>query len=145
MEETGSLNSEEELKRKIRIAAGGFQAIGRFLPLLNFFKYGWLSFQYISHRVLRWTLGPMLLPVVFISNALICSWSWDFYDILFYGQLGFYLLAFIGWMLRNHKFDLKLPVIAYQFCLMNFAVYKGFIRYFFGKQQVAWEKSKRAE
>ena len=31
---------KEELKRKIRIAAGGLQAISRLLPLLNIFRYG---------------------------------------------------------------------------------------------------------
>ncbi|MFK5970642.1 MAG: glycosyltransferase family 2 protein, partial [Candidatus Marithrix sp.] len=54
--ESASVNVKEELKRKIRIAAGGIQSIVRLYPLLNIFKYGLLSFQYISHRVLRWTV-----------------------------------------------------------------------------------------
>jgi biofilm PGA synthesis N-glycosyltransferase PgaC len=57
--ETASENISEELKRKVRIAAGGIQSIVRLKALLNIFRYGLLSFQYISHRVLRWTL---LLP-----------------------------------------------------------------------------------
>ncbi|MFK7907650.1 MAG: glycosyltransferase family 2 protein, partial [Chitinophagales bacterium] len=48
-----SASVKEELKRKIRIAAGGIQAIVRLAPLLNIFKYGMLTFQYVSHRVLR--------------------------------------------------------------------------------------------
>ena len=52
--ETGSANIEEETKRKVRISAGGIQAVIMLLPLLNFFKYGKLTFQYISHRALRW-------------------------------------------------------------------------------------------
>lgn len=44
--ETASANVKEELKRKIRISAGGFQSIGRVLPIFNVFKYGWLSFQF---------------------------------------------------------------------------------------------------
>src|SRR5690606_30383906 len=59
--ERGSSNMEEEAKRKKRIAAGGWQSIGRLLPLLNFFAYGRLSFQYISHRVLRWSISPISL------------------------------------------------------------------------------------
>ena len=46
-----SASIKEELKRKIRIAAGGFQAISRLVELLNPFKYGVLTFQYISHSV----------------------------------------------------------------------------------------------
>jgi cellulose synthase/poly-beta-1,6-N-acetylglucosamine synthase-like glycosyltransferase len=49
--ETGSESISEERKRKVRIAAGGIQSILIFLPLLNIFKYGWLSFQYVSHQL----------------------------------------------------------------------------------------------
>ncbi|MCF8381279.1 MAG: glycosyltransferase family 2 protein [Bacteroidales bacterium] len=46
--ESASENVKEELKRKIRIAAGGIQSIIRLFPLLNVFKFGILSFQFIS-------------------------------------------------------------------------------------------------
>ncbi|MCK5101993.1 MAG: glycosyltransferase family 2 protein, partial [Cyclobacteriaceae bacterium] len=55
--EEPSASVNEELKRKIRIAAGGIQSIVRLKELLNPFKYGIITFQYISHRVLRWTLA----------------------------------------------------------------------------------------
>ena len=55
--ESHSADVKEELKRKIRISAGGLQAVWRLRDLLNPFKYGVLSFQYWSHRVLRWTLS----------------------------------------------------------------------------------------
>ena len=56
--ETSSETMEDEKKRKVRISAGGIQAVIKLLPLLNFVKYGKLTFQYISHRALRWTLMP---------------------------------------------------------------------------------------
>lgn len=56
--ESASLNMREEEKRKVRISAGGLQSVWRLRGLLNIFRYGILSFQYISHRVLRWTLTP---------------------------------------------------------------------------------------
>ena len=43
--ETASANVKEELKRKIRIAAGGIQSVIRLWPLLNIFKYKMLSFH----------------------------------------------------------------------------------------------------
>lgn len=71
--ETASANVKEEFKRKIRISAGGIQSIVRLRSLLNIFKYGTLSFQYISHRVLRWSLTPLclilLIPVLTILSA----------------------------------------------------------------------------
>ncbi|MEM1123271.1 MAG: glycosyltransferase family 2 protein, partial [Bacteroidota bacterium] len=49
--ESQSASVKEELKRKIRIAAGGFQSVTRLARLFNIFKYGRLSFQFIYRRV----------------------------------------------------------------------------------------------
>ena len=49
--EAPSFSLKEEQKRKIRISAGGWQSVFMLKSLLNIFKYGRLSFQYISHRV----------------------------------------------------------------------------------------------
>ena len=59
--ETPSADMGEEGKRKKRIAAGGLQSVWRLRKLLNPFRYGVLWFQYVSHRVLRWTLTPVVL------------------------------------------------------------------------------------
>jgi hypothetical protein len=56
--EAPSASVKEELKRKVRIAAGAMQAMWRLRGMLNPLKHGMLTFQYISHRVLRWTLAP---------------------------------------------------------------------------------------
>src|SRR5690606_152752 len=69
--EMASENVEEELKRKIRIAAGGIQSIARLKRAPNPFADPVLAFQYISHRVLRWTITPILLVVVFVINAIL--------------------------------------------------------------------------
>ena len=58
--EAPSITMKDELNRKIRISAGGFQSIVMLRDLLNLFKYGKLSFLYISHRVFRWVLCPVL-------------------------------------------------------------------------------------
>ena len=52
--ESGSADMREEQKRKVRIAAGGLQSIWRLRELLNPFRYGVLTFQYVSHRVPGW-------------------------------------------------------------------------------------------
>ena len=67
--ETASASMREEQKRKVRIAAGAFQAMIILKRLFNVFRYPVLSFQFISHRILRWTLCPVCLLVCFISNA----------------------------------------------------------------------------
>jgi len=144
--ETASADIKNELKRKIRIAAGGFQSIIRLKELLNIFKYGVLSFQYISHRVLRWTLAPFGLFFVLILNVLIVlkhGFS-GFYSGLLLGQIVFYIAAIAGWFLENRKIKIKVLFIPYYFLMMNFAVFLGFFRFIKGGQSVKWEKAKRS-
>ena len=142
--ETASENIAEELKRKIRIAAGGIQSILRLKELLNIFRFGTLSFQYISHRVLRWTISPFLLVLVLILNILIPVYNdHPIYSLLLLGQVIFYLLALFGLIFEQKYIRIKLFFIPYYFCVMNYAVMAGIKRYW-GKQQSAlWEKAKR--
>ncbi len=140
--EEPSASVGEELKRKIRIAAGGIQSIIRLKSLLNPFKYGVVTFQFISHRVLRWTVAPLALPLIFIINALLLEHGMV-YRALFVLQILFYLAALVGWLLEKKKIRLKLLFIPYYFCMMNYAVYKGMIRYFRGRQSVLWERAAR--
>lgn len=147
--ETASANVKEELKRKIRIAAGGIQSIVRLRGLLNIFKYGKLSFQYISHRVLRWSLAPLSLLVILIVNLFLAMIEWDhqtggLYTFILAGQLLFYAMALLGWMLEHKRIRLKVLFIPYYFLIMNYSVYAGFIRYIKRKQSVNWERAKRA-
>jgi len=142
--ETASENVSEELKRKIRIAAGGMQSILRLKSLFNPFKYPVLSFQYISHRVLRWTVTPFLLILVFILNvALAFEPGQAFYMAIFFSQILFYLLAVLGFIMEKRHIRIKVLFIPYYFCVMNYAVLMGIIRYFTTKQSAVWEKAQR--
>ncbi|MCF8233936.1 MAG: glycosyltransferase family 2 protein [Bacteroidales bacterium] len=146
--ESSSANVKEELKRKVRISAGGIQSIIRLKKLLNIFKYGILSFQYISHRVLRWTLAPLFLPLAFILNLIVTLNQGLFnfsyiYTYLLWGQVLFYLSALIGWYLENREIKIKVLFVPYYFFIMNLSVYLGLARFIKGKQTVNWERAKR--
>lgn len=148
-EETASLNVKEELKRKIRIAAGGVQTIFRLKDLLNPFRYGLLSWQYFSHKVLRWTLAPVSLFLLTGVNFFIVfqNKAWlqtGFYTVFLYLQLFCYVLALVGWYFENRKLRLKILFVPYYFLSINYAAIRGIIRYFKGSQSVNWEKTKRA-
>lgn len=142
--ETASANVKEELKRKIRIAAGGIQSIVRLYPLLNIFKYGMLSFQYISHRVLRWTITPLALILLFLVNIVLATQS-IFFAVVLVLQVFFYLSALIGWQLENKKLKVKAFFVPYYFFIMNYAVFMGFGRYIKKSQSVNWERAQRAK
>src|SRR5690606_38795809 len=127
--EMASENVGEELKRKIRIAAGGIQSILRLKRAPNIFADPLLTFQYISHRVLRWTVTPIILVIVFIINAILyMAGAGIIYTLLFYGQVAFYLCALIGLLLERRALRVKLLFIPYYFCVMNYAVIAGIIR-----------------
>jgi len=146
--ESASANVKEELKRKIRIAAGGIQSIIRLSPLLNPVKTGILSFQFISHRVLRWTIAPLSLPLILLFNVFLAAndgWTNfnSIYSWLFYLQILFYIMAMVGWFMENKKIKVKIFFIPYYFFVMNYAVILGINRYFKGQQSVNWERAKR--
>jgi cellulose synthase/poly-beta-1,6-N-acetylglucosamine synthase-like glycosyltransferase len=148
-EETASLNVKEELKRKIRIAAGGVQTMFRLPWLLNIFKYGLLSWQYFSHKLLRWSVAPvflfLFLPLniwLVHRNNLWCSSS--FYVLFLWFQLLCYLMALAGWFLEHRKLRVKIFFAPYYFVAINYASVAGMVRYFRRQQKVTWEKSKRA-
>ena len=140
--ETASASVTEELKRKIRIAAGGLQAIFRLRDLLNPFKYGILCFQYVSHRVLRWTITPLMLPLLLLCNLILAQIN-IFYQFVLMFHLLFYAMAFIGFLLKNKELKIKIFFIPYYFCMMNYAVYQGFLRITQNKQSAVWEKAER--
>lgn len=144
--ESGSLNMEEEAKRKRRIAAGGWQSIKRLLPLLNVFTYGKLSFQYISHRVLRWSVTPFALFALLPLSLIIAVGSLSPYNVfyvIFVAQVVFYLCAGIGYLQRDHPHVSKLFYVPYYFIFMNINVLLG-IYYLLSKQhRGGWEKSRR--
>lgn len=142
--ESASANVKEELKRKIRIAAGGIQSVVRLYPLLNIFKYGLLSFQYISHRVLRWTVTPVALILLFVLNIAL-AFSSSFFMIVLGLQILFYLMALVGWVLESKKMKSKILFVPYYFFIMNYAVFMGIGRYLKKTQSVNWERAQRAK
>jgi cellulose synthase/poly-beta-1,6-N-acetylglucosamine synthase-like glycosyltransferase len=149
--ELPSASIEDERKRKVRIAAGGFQAITLLSPLLAFWKYPRLSFLYISHRVLRWAASPFCLPLAFLSNGILVLLGAGRFPTaapaltaVFIAQCAFYgaaALAAIQPSLRRFK----LVKLAHYFVFMNYCAILGFFRFLNGSQSAIWEKARRAQ
>jgi cellulose synthase/poly-beta-1,6-N-acetylglucosamine synthase-like glycosyltransferase len=122
--ELGSASIKEEGKRKIRIAAGGLQAITRLTTIWNIFRFGWATYVYASHRVFRWTVAPLALPVLFITNAalVIQDGFLSFYGLSLIAQLLFYALAAIGHFLQHSLGKFKALLLPYYFTFINVCV-----------------------
>lgn len=145
--ESGSADMHEEEKRKVRIAAGGLQSIWRLRPLLNPFRYGILSFQYTSHRVLRWSITPFLLFALLPLNIalLLVNCCPILYGITLAMQFFFYLMGYWGYYLSTKQIKNKLLFIPYYFLFMNVNVLKGIGYLKRKKGNGAWEKARRAD
>ncbi|MGO4293443.1 glycosyltransferase family 2 protein [Chitinophaga sp. RAB17] len=143
--ETSSASLGDEYKRKVRICAGGFQSMGRLLPLLNPFRYPKITWQYVSHRVLRWTLAPLGLLLALVSNLiLILTKANDIYIITGIAQLCFYSAALAGYVLTRRQIKAKYLYIPFYFVFMNVTVYIGFIRFLRKRQSAVWERAQRS-
>jgi cellulose synthase/poly-beta-1,6-N-acetylglucosamine synthase-like glycosyltransferase len=145
--EKPSYNIAEELKRKIRIASGGFQTIFRIPSLFNFFKHGFLSIEYISHKVLRWAAVPFAIPLIIIINLILCyqkSWQSELYNYLLLAQFLFYFLALMGYVFGKRWKVLRFLYLPYYLIIMNYAQIVGFVRFIRGKHSVVWVKARRS-
>ena len=142
--EYGSADMQEESKRKRRIAAGGLQSIWWLRSLMNPFRHPKVFFQFISHRVLRWSITPVaLLALIPINVALVMMKAGTFYTIAWLAQILFYASAFAGGWLASHGKTSKLFYVPYYFLFMNMNVFLG-VRYLMThKSSGTWEKARR--
>ncbi len=144
-QEYGSANIFEESKRKRRIAAGGLQSIWWLRKMLNPFRQPLVTFQYISHRVLRWSVAPVALVLLLLANiALVATGAGTFYTVLLVLQILFYLMAFCGWFLNRNGHKNKLLYTTYYFVFMNLNVFRGMAYLKSHGHSGTWEKAKRS-
>lgn len=142
--EAPSASIKDEMKRKVRICAGAFQAMILLKPLFNIFRHPVASFQFISHRILRWTVCPVALLLLLIANILIV-WmgGGPFYQVVLILQGLFYSMGITGWVYASRNIRIKAVYIPFYFLFMNLSVFIGFNRFIRNKQTVLWEKAAR--
>jgi poly-beta-1,6-N-acetyl-D-glucosamine synthase len=141
--EKASVSYKDEKERKTRIAAGGFQAMVFLKNLLNIFRYPVLSFQYISHRVLRWTLAPVALIVMFIASIILAAAGLTIFNYLTFAQFIFYAAAATGWLFARKNRHPGVFYLPFYFVFMNLCVFTGLARYLRGGQVAMWKKAAR--
>jgi len=141
--EEGSLNLKEELKRKIRISAGGIQSILRLKKFLLPFNI--FNIQYISRKVLRWTLMPIAIITALTSNIflVITEPTTILWQQMLFSQIVIIYIPSILYSININAFKSSLFSAPFYFLFMHYAVVLGWFRYIMGSQSAAWEKSKR--
>ncbi len=123
-----------EFTRRVRLAVGSFRALSE---LMRVPMRGFTRFAFISHKLLRW-LVPFFLIGMLLSNAILVR---HFpYDLLFIGQLLFYLWAALGFVFRPQMGRVRFALVGYFLVAMNLAFLVGFCRYLGGRQEVTWQR-----
>ena len=141
--EYGSADIKEESKRKRRIAAGGLQSCWRLRSLMNPLRHPVVSFLFVSHRVLRWTITPIaLFALIPLNLALVLSSAGTVYTLIWILQTAFYLSALAGYILQEKGHKNKVLYAAYYFIFMNLNVFLGMV-YLAKKSNGTWEKARR--
>lgn len=142
--EYGSADLAEESKRKRRIAAGGLQSIWWLKDMMNPFHQPLVAFQFVSHRVLRWSITPIaLLLLIPLNVALVLLKAGTVYNWIWILQIIFYLAAFAGYLLDKNGKKNKILYVPYYFLFMNLNVFRGMAYLKSHKSSGAWEKAKR--
>lgn len=143
--EYGSANMTEESKRKRRIAAGGLQSIWWLRRLMNPFRYPIVAFQFVSHRVLRWSITPFcMLALIPLNIALAWMTQSIVYWIILALQAVFYAAALGGWLKARQGRKSRLLNVPYYFLFMNINVFRGIAYLRTHSHSGTWEKAKRA-
>jgi len=122
------------LRKRIRITMRGLPlVIGSLKKCILKMKL-FVAFQLLSHKLLRY-LMPLFLILLFITNIFLIE-NYAF-RILFYLQCIFYLMAFMGIVLKKSSY--RLILFPYEFCLANLGLLIGFINFILGNRVKKWD------
>jgi cellulose synthase/poly-beta-1,6-N-acetylglucosamine synthase-like glycosyltransferase len=123
-----------EFARRVRIAAGSFQA----LPELMRVRLGAVAaFSFFSHKLLRWVL-PFFLIALLISNCFLVGRP--LYLCFAVLQVAIYLWALLGVACYERLRRVRYALVGHFLVAMNAAFLVGFFRYLKNRQAVEWER-----
>lgn len=128
--------SHEEFRMRIRVITRAMRGILYARGLLNPFRFPFVAFQLLSHKVLRWLI-PFFLIGLLLANAFLLDKQ--FYIITFALQVTFYLLALVGLLADRVGKKFKLAAVPLYFCIVNTASLIAFFKTLSGQKMVTWE------
>ena len=99
-QESGGVDEAVEARRRVRIISRGWKGLFSHIQVLNPFKVGLFSLQFIARKLLRW-LGPLLMILALGSNIALAGRP--FYRVILVMQGSFYALALLGAVLNRLK------------------------------------------
>jgi cellulose synthase/poly-beta-1,6-N-acetylglucosamine synthase-like glycosyltransferase len=136
--ERSTIHWQEEFQRKVRIILRGLTG---FRMMRDQFR-GFRLWQFFSHKLLRWSAGPLLFFTL-LANVMLMEGS-AFYTTVFWLQVGFYLAAINGWRIRRARKPHPLFYLPFYFTMVNLAAVIATSKFLSGERQTTWDKAESA-
>jgi cellulose synthase/poly-beta-1,6-N-acetylglucosamine synthase-like glycosyltransferase len=137
---TSTSSQRAEFARKSRTFLRGLTALLGNAGLLNPLRYPAFAFILWSHKLLRW-LGPVSLSLCLASAFMLRGQP--LYAALFYGQIGFYVVALGALALPESIGRVALARVSGFFLLVNAAAGQALLLWLVGVRQELWEPTRR--
>ncbi len=137
LKESALGKTEDEYRMRVRVGLRSLWAIYDMRHLFSPRKYGFFAWQFLSHKFLRYTAFMPLIFCLILNFKLLSSHSIYIYAIVMQG--GFYLLAYIGYMLRGKENCTVIVSLPYYFVLINIASAHAFMKFLKKEKQTIWK------
>lgn len=128
-------STSEEFSMRVRVVTRGIRGLLSVPALLMPWRFGWVSFQLWSHKILRW-LVPFFLLILLGSSLFL--WQNPFHRLFLVAQGVFYGITLIALLLPIQRLWKPLGIPLY-FCTLNAAAFFSVIEVLRGKKYVVWE------
>jgi cellulose synthase/poly-beta-1,6-N-acetylglucosamine synthase-like glycosyltransferase len=130
----------EEFRARLRIAVRSWSFVFYALRRLPLWRSPMYCFQLISHKFLRYTLGPSLLLIFALSAALASQHV--LYRVLFVGQVAFWLATLAAYLAsRSGRRIPGLSALLF-FNSANVAYIRGLFLYLMGRRVARWNPAR---
>jgi len=136
VKESALKRSRDEYNMRVRVALRALYAIKEMKHLLNPIRYGFVSWQLLSHKVLRYCAFIFLVSL-FITNLVMFGRD-IVYDSIFLVQVAFYLSTLTGWLLERAGKGSRLLYIPFYFVIVNISSAHAFCKLILGERKVTW-------
>lgn len=143
LEETAG-EFDKEGRRKQRIVNRSFRGLMKVKEVMNPLRFGWFSFQVISHKLMRWLI-PVYLIAILVSSSILSFYDVSYAENFLLLEIAFFSLAFMGWKKSAQEHLSPALFYPYYFLLVNLQSLLGIRRALKGDIQVTWSTSRSSK
>ncbi|MBN1232220.1 MAG: glycosyltransferase [Candidatus Coatesbacteria bacterium] len=136
--EPATTNYKEEFISKVRVISRAWKGFLYSYRVLYFWKYPVFTWEFISHKILRWLSPFFMLCLLLIVPVSFNNIYFMPFSLLY---IIFLILSFLGYLSEKNKRRNRFLSVPFYFCLVNFAAINGLARFLMGKSNVIWQKS----